>query len=78
MVKGLQRLPEAFLSDNRLDHVPFFLFKLERTGKAVDTFDYVNNFCRYSVISKHPYADGDYISFSYIIKRNHILPMILT
>jgi hypothetical protein len=62
VVKGLQRLPEAFLSDNRLDHVPFFSVQVRKNGQAVDTFDYVNNFCRYSVISKHPYADGDYIS----------------
>ena len=62
VVEGYQNLPEAFLIENRLAHVPFFSVQVRKNGQAVDTFDYVKNFCRYPVVSKHPYADGDSIS----------------
>ena len=62
IVKGLQRLPQLFLEEQRLDKTNFFSVQVRKNGLAVDTFDYANNFCRYAVVSKHPYSDGDYIS----------------
>jgi hypothetical protein len=62
IVKGLQRLPNVFLEDQKLETLNFFSVQVRKNGYAVDTFDYVNNFCRYSVISKHKYKQGDYIS----------------
>lgn len=61
-LKGLQRLPESFVSEQNLQDTNFFTVQVRKNGQAVDTFDYVNNFCRYRVISKHPYKEGDYIS----------------
>lgn len=62
IVKGLQRLPQLFLEEQDLDKTNFFSVQVRKNGQAVDTFDYANNFCRYAVVSKHPYIDGDYIS----------------
>lgn len=62
VVKGLQRLPQPFLEEQRLDKTNFFSVQVRKNGQAVDTFDYANNFCRYSVVSKHPYSNGDHIS----------------
>lgn len=45
-----------------MDKTNFFSVQVRKNGLAVDTFDYANNFCRYAVVSKHPYSDGDYIS----------------
>lgn len=61
-LKGLQKLPLEFIEEQRLNGIPFFSAQVRVNGKAADTFDYVNNFCRYSVVSKHPYAIGDEIS----------------
>lgn len=60
--KGDQRLAQAFLEQQGLLGVNFFSLQVRKNGQAVDTFDYVNNFCRYSVISKHPYKEGDNVS----------------
>ena len=60
--KSDQRLTQAFLEDNGLLNVNFFSVQVRKNGQAVDTFDYINNFCRYNVVSKHPYIDGDNIS----------------
>ncbi len=62
IVKGIQRLPQVFLEEQGIDKANFFSVQVRKNGQAVDTFDYVNNFCRYPVFSKHPYEDGDYIS----------------
>jgi len=62
VLKGGQRLPAAFLEDEGLNNLPFFSIQVRVNGKAVDTFDYVHNFCRYAVVSKHPYYSGDKIS----------------
>lgn len=62
IVKGLQHLPQIFLEEQGLDKNNFFSVHVRKNGQAVDTFDYANNFCRYPVVSKHPYEDGDYIS----------------
>ena len=62
IIKGLQRLPQVFLEEQGLDKQNFFSVQVRRNGQAVDTFDYANNFCRYAVVSKHPYEDGDYIA----------------
>ena len=50
------------MEEQRLDKTNFFSVQVRKNGLAVDTFDYANNFCRYAVVSKHPYSDGDYIS----------------
>lgn len=55
IIKGLQRLPQVFLEEQGLDKQNFFSVQVRRNGQAVDTFDYANNFCRYAVVSKHPY-----------------------
>lgn len=62
IVKGLQRLPNAFLEDQNLESLNFFSVQIRNNGYAVDTFDYANNFCRYAVVSKHQYKNGDHIS----------------
>lgn len=62
VITGLQRLPDAFLQEHRLYNVNFFSVQVRKNGQSVDTFDYANFFCRYPVISRHSYNDGDYIS----------------
>lgn len=62
VVKGLQHLPQAFLEEQGLDGLSFFSIQVRKNGQVVDTFDYVNNFCRYPIVSKHTYTVGDYIS----------------
>lgn len=62
IVKGLQRLPQLFIEDQKIDKTNFFSVQVRKNGQAVDTFDYANNFCRYPVLSKHPYQKGDNIS----------------
>ena len=62
IVKGTQRLPQVFLEEQGMDKINFFSVQVRKNGLAVDTFDYVNNFCRYPVLSKHPCENGDYIS----------------
>lgn len=61
-LRGQQRLPLTFLEENELEEESFFSVQVRVNGKAVDTFDYANNFCRYAVVSKHPYQIGDSIS----------------
>lgn len=62
IIKGLQRLPQVFLEEQGIDNTSFFSVQVRKNGQAVDTFDYVNNFCRYPVFSKHHCENGDYIS----------------
>lgn len=62
VVKGMQRLPQVFLEDNQLLGKRYFLTRVHKNGNIVDTFEFVNNFCRYTVISKHPYYHDDVIS----------------
>ena len=62
VVKGLQRLPEQFLELQNITTRQFFSVQVRVNGCAVDTFDYQNRFCRYNVISKHPYHAGDVVS----------------
>ena len=73
VVKGVQRLAQAFLEQQGLLGINFFSLQVRKNGQAVDTFDFVNNFCRYSVLSKHPYKDGDNIS---IYLHNHEVPFL--
>lgn len=61
-LKGREHLSAAFLEEEGLNNQPFFSIQVRANGKVVDTFDYVNGFCRYSVISKHHYNAGDNIS----------------
>lgn len=62
ILSGLQRLPEEFLEEQQLSSRSFFSAQVRVNGKAVDTFDYQNRFCRYTVISKRQYHDGDVVS----------------
>ena len=62
VVKGLQRLPEAFLEAQQLSSESFFSAQVRVDGRAVDTFDFQNRFCRYNVLSKHPYHEGEVVS----------------
>ena len=55
-------MPKEFLEEQGLINIPFFSVQVRKNGQAIDTFDYANNFCRYAVVSKHPYTKGDYIS----------------
>lgn len=71
--KSDQRLTQAFLEDNGLQNANFFSVQVRKNGQAVDTFDYINNFCRYTVVSKHPYIDGDNIT---VFLHNHEEPYL--
>lgn len=62
VVNGLQRLPEEFLEEQQLVAKSFFSAQVRVNGKAADSFDYQNRFCRYTVISKRLYHDGDVVS----------------
>lgn len=73
IVKGIQHLPKEFLEEQGLVNIPFFSVQVRRNGQAIDTFDYANNFCRYAVVSKHPYTNGDYIS---LFLHNQEVPYI--
>ena len=66
--KGNQRLLQAFLDEQSLQDNNFFSIQVKKNDRVIDTFDYVNNFCRYPVISKHPYNEGDNIS---VYLHNH-------
>lgn len=72
VIKGLQRLPEAFLEAQQLSSESFFSAQVRVDGRAVDTFDYQNRFCRYNVLSKHPYHEGEVVSV-YLHDRQHPL-----
>lgn len=61
-IRGLQKLPAAFLDEHSLNKTAFFSAQVRVDGKTGDTFDYVNDFCRYTVVSKHPYVIGQEIA----------------
>lgn len=63
-VVGSQRLPKEFIEENNLIETNFFSVQIKANDLVIDTYDFVNNFCRYSVNSKHPYKIGDTISIS--------------
>ena len=73
IVKGLQRLPEEFLDAQQLSSQSFFSAQVRVNGKAIDTFDYQNRFCRYNVLSKHSYHDGDVVSLYLHDKQEPLL-----
>ena len=60
--KGLQRLPKVFCDENNLKIEKFLTLNITRNGQSVDSFDYLDGFCRHEVRSKHPYNDGDIIA----------------
>lgn len=62
VVEGMHCLPQAFLEAQNLQDTPFFSVQIRKNGLAGDTFDYTNNFCRYEVVSRHLYTEGDHIS----------------
>jgi hypothetical protein len=64
IIKGSQKLPVAFLEDEGLEESQFFSILVKVNGRAKDTFDYLNGFCRHTVISKHPYQTGDVVSLT--------------
>lgn len=73
VVNGLQRLPEEFMEEQQLASKPFFSAQVRVNGNAADTFDYQNRFCRYSVISKRQYHDGDVVSLFLHDKQEPLL-----
>ena len=73
IVNGLQRLPEEFLEQQQLTGKSFFSAQVRINGKAVDTFDYQNRFCRYTVISKRQYHEGDVVSLYLHDKQEPLL-----
>lgn len=62
VLKGPQRLSSKFLEEQGLDGKPFFSIQVRENGRAKDTFDFKNGFCRYPVRSRHPYHQEDNIS----------------
>ena len=62
VLKGPQRLSSQFLEEQGLNGKPFFSIQVRENGRARDTFDFKNGFCRYPVRSRHPYRQEDYIS----------------
>ncbi len=60
--KGLQRLPKIFCEENHLNVGKFLSLNITRNGQSVDSFDYLDGFCRHDVRSKHPYNNGDVIA----------------
>lgn len=60
--KGLQRLPKVFCDENHLRVEKFLTLNITRNGQSVDSFDYLDGFCRHEVRSKHPYNEGDIIA----------------
>lgn len=60
--KGLQRLPKVFCEENHLAVGKFISLNVTRNGQSVDSFDYLDGFCRHDVRSKHPYREGDVIT----------------
>ena len=60
--KGLQRLPKVFCEENHLKVEKFLTLNITRNGQSVDSFDYLDGFCRHDVRSKHPYNNGDIIA----------------
>ena len=73
VVTGRQRLPQPFIEENKITKTNFFSVQVNVNGKEVNTFDYVHNFCRYEVISKHSYHTGEAIS---IFVGNNTTPVI--
>ena len=63
-VRGPRRLSKEFLQEKNLEESKAFSIHITVNDKIVDTFDYINNYCRYEVVSKHPYHDGETISVS--------------
>lgn len=60
--KGMQRLPKVFCEENHLRVDKFLTLNITRNGQSVDSFDYLDGFCRHDVRSKHPYNNGDMIA----------------
>lgn len=57
-----QHLNKAFLDDQNLGSESFFSVQVKKNDQVVDTFDFIHNFCRYPVVSKHQYQEGDSIT----------------
>ena len=55
IIKGLQQLPSRFIEDQNLQTNNFISVHIKDNGKIIDSFDYVNKFCRYEVKSQHIY-----------------------
>ncbi|MDD3944888.1 MAG: hypothetical protein PHS38_09255 [Bacteroidales bacterium] len=61
-LKGMQRLSPSFLDEHNLTGIPFFTVDIKINDRTINSYDYINGFCRYEVRSKHTYSDGDVIS----------------
>ena len=66
---GPQKIPNLFLEQNDIKQATHFSVQSRTNGKAVDTFDYYNAFCRYEVHTNHKYHINDTISL-YISDKN--------
>lgn len=62
IMKGVQQLPTLFITEQDLSTDDFISIHINENGKTLDTFDYVNSFCRYEVESKHLYRSGSEIA----------------
>lgn len=60
--RGLQTLPKEFCYENHLRIEKFLTLNITRNGLSVDSFDYLDGFCRREVRSKHSYNNGDIIA----------------
>lgn len=57
-----QHLNQAFLDEQNLSSDNFFSIQVKKNNRVEDTFDFIHNFCRYPVVSKHQYQEGDSIT----------------
>lgn len=60
--RGLQTLPKVFCDENHLRIEKFLTLNLTRNGQSVDSFDYLDGFCRREVRYNHSYNNGDIIA----------------
>lgn len=62
IVEGKSKLSTNFLENNEVNNQSYFTIQVRKNNQIVDSFEYVRNFCRRSVVSKHEYNDSDTIS----------------
>lgn len=60
--RGLQTLPKEFCDENHLRIGKFLTLNITRNGQSVDSFDYLDGFCRREVRYNHSYNNGDIIA----------------
>lgn len=62
VAEGEQELTTIFTGKYQLPNSDFFSIQMRVNGKATESFDYLKNYCRYAVKSKHTYHNGDRVS----------------